>query len=295
MAKKIKFPLEMKDGYKVRTMEELHTHSDVESIIEYFFNGKLRNWLKDRHYEEEVNAIDELEISNDNLIERIYSILHLKKVNDDNTNKVEKIIRREKIRSQINKYTDDEEILNNIDCVATSQEELESILKEKSTIVYLLGEKFMLFDNMKDIIIKGINNPEIIVNSKEVIDFKERQVYFENCHFDLEYEALIKKKCLEEENSHRKKKNNYKASNIFDYLLSDTDRNESAKIFDEIQNNLQNFEFDIDKGSKEIFKLLEDAYIQHKFNIDKYGMEIKSVIKNSNIEDWGHKFFDKIL
>ena len=193
MAKKIKFPLEMKDGYKVRTMEELHTHSDVESIIEYFFNGKLRNWLKDRHYEEEVNAIDELEISNDNLIERIYSILHLKKEIDDNVTEVEKIIRHQDIKSQIKQYTDDEEILNNIDCVATSQEELESILKEKSTIVYLLGEKFMLFDNMKDIIIKGINNPEIIVNSKEVIDFKERQVYFENCHFDLEYESLIEK------------------------------------------------------------------------------------------------------
>ena len=33
MGKKIKFPLEMKDGYKVRTMEELRTHSDPESII----------------------------------------------------------------------------------------------------------------------------------------------------------------------------------------------------------------------------------------------------------------------
>lgn len=272
MGKKIKFPLEMKDGYKVRTMEELRTHSDPESIIEYFLNGKLKNWLKDRYYQEEVNAIDELEISNDNLIERIYSILHLKKEINDNVTEVEKIIRQQDIRSKIKQYTDDEEILNNIGCVAILQEEFESILKEKSTRVYLLGDKFMLPDNIKNILIKGVNNPEIIVNSKEVIDFKERQVYFENCHFDLEYEALIKKKCLEEENSHRKKKNNYKASNIFDYLLSDRDRNESAKIFDEIQNNLQNFEFDI----------------------DKYGMEIKNVLKNSNIEDWGRKFFDRI-
>lgn len=295
MAKKIKFPLEMKDGYKVRTMEELHTHSDVESIIEYFFNGKLRNWLKDRHYEEEVNAIDELEISNDNLIERIYSILHLKKEINDNVTELEKIIRQQDIKSKIKQYTDDEEILNNIDCVATSQEEFESILKEENKIVYLLGDKFISPDNIKNILIKGINNPEIIVNSKEVLDFKEKQVYFENCHFDLEYKSLIEKKRLEEESSHKKKKNDYKVSNIFDYLLNDKGRIESAKIFDEIQNNLQNFEFDIDKGSKEIFKLLEDADIQHKFNIDKYGMEIKSVIKNSNIEDWGHKFFDKIL
>ena len=193
MGKKIKFPLEMKDGYKVRTMEELRTHSDPESIIEYFLNGKLKNWLKDRYYQEEVNAIDELEISNDNLIERIYSILHLKKEINDNVTEVEKIIRQQDIKSKIKQYTDDEEILNNIDCVATSQEEFESVLEEKRSIAYLLGEKFIIFDNIKNIIIKGINNPEVIVNSEGVIDFKERQVYFENCHFDLEYESLIEK------------------------------------------------------------------------------------------------------
>ena len=96
----------MKDGYKVRTMEELRTHSDPESIIEYFLNGKLKNWLKDRYYQEEVNAIDELEISNDNLIERIYSILHLKKEINDNVTEVEKIIRQQDIRSKIKQYTD---------------------------------------------------------------------------------------------------------------------------------------------------------------------------------------------
>ena len=152
MGKKIKFPLEMKDGYKVRTMEELRTHSDPESIIEYFLNGKLKNWLKDRYYQEEVNAIDELEISNDNLIERIYSILHLKKEINDNVTEVEKIIRQQDIKSKIKQYTDDEEILNNIDCVATSQEEFESVLEEKRSIAYLLGEKFIIFDNIKNII-----------------------------------------------------------------------------------------------------------------------------------------------
>ena len=44
--KNIKFPLEMKNGEKVRTLEELKVNYDIESILNYYFSGKLKVWYK---------------------------------------------------------------------------------------------------------------------------------------------------------------------------------------------------------------------------------------------------------
>ena len=52
MAKKIRFPLQMKDGAAVRTLEELREHFDLESVLGYFSDGKLKTWLADRYYDE---------------------------------------------------------------------------------------------------------------------------------------------------------------------------------------------------------------------------------------------------
>ena len=79
MVKKIKFPLQMKDGYKVRTMEELRVHSDPESLIGYFLDGKLKNWLKDRYYQEEIDEINKLKSSDDKLLQNLYDILNINK------------------------------------------------------------------------------------------------------------------------------------------------------------------------------------------------------------------------
>ena len=50
MPKKIKFALEMKDGVKVRTIEDLRDSFDIEKAISYFLDGKLLEWLQDRYY-----------------------------------------------------------------------------------------------------------------------------------------------------------------------------------------------------------------------------------------------------
>ena len=62
MARKVKFPLELKDGYLARSnIEEVRTHFDLEKIIAQFHNGRLKIWLED-HYlpemAEQVAALD---------------------------------------------------------------------------------------------------------------------------------------------------------------------------------------------------------------------------------------------
>ena len=62
MARKVKFPLELRDGYLARSnIEEVRTHFDLEKIIAQFHNGRLKIWLED-HYlpemAEQVAALD---------------------------------------------------------------------------------------------------------------------------------------------------------------------------------------------------------------------------------------------
>lgn len=61
MVKKIKFALEMKDGVKVRTLEELQDNFDLKTVIGYFLDGKLQKWLEDRYYDEKVEALQQLD------------------------------------------------------------------------------------------------------------------------------------------------------------------------------------------------------------------------------------------
>ena len=56
----MKFALEMKDGVRVRTLQELRDNFDLNHITEYFLNGKLETWLEDRYYDEELEQIRKL-------------------------------------------------------------------------------------------------------------------------------------------------------------------------------------------------------------------------------------------
>ncbi|WP_044973329.1 DUF6273 domain-containing protein [Ruminococcus sp. HUN007] len=44
--KAIKFPLKMKNGVEVRSLEELRENADLESIMQYYFSGQLTRWCK---------------------------------------------------------------------------------------------------------------------------------------------------------------------------------------------------------------------------------------------------------
>jgi len=57
MAKKIKFPLILKNDAQVRTLEELQENFEFDRIYDYFVSGKLVTWLNDRYYEGESEQI----------------------------------------------------------------------------------------------------------------------------------------------------------------------------------------------------------------------------------------------
>ena len=293
MAKKIKFPLLMKDGYKVRTMEELRIHSDPESLIAYFLNGKLKNWLKDRDYQKEIYEINKLKSSDDNLLKNLYDILNINKKNNDiGKFELDVIFKNHDILSKVKQYTDNKQVLDNIEYIATSQGEFEKLLKKNASTIYLLGNKFVLPHYIENTNIKGINKVKIEVNSKEIIDFEKIKVYFENCYFDSTYEWLVEEKRLKEKSLH-KKKSEYKVSNVFNYLLNDSDIEKSSKIFREIQNRLLDFEFDINIYGRDIRKELKKDCLDELFDIDKFGEKIKNILKECDLYDVSYWFLKR--
>lgn len=178
MVRKIKFPLEMKDGVKVRTLEELRENFDLEKIIEYFLDGRLQVWLKDRRYTREVNLISELKyIDEEDLIESLCQCFYIREKENFNIDKIKKRINREK---KLLTYTDDSTWKEKIDSIALNQEELERLVKNNSTI-YLAGDEFKISLENKNITYIGINIPCVYISSKQnSINLDKLNIYFNN-------------------------------------------------------------------------------------------------------------------
>lgn len=123
MAKKVKFPLDMGNDIMVRTIEELKENYSTEKVTEYFLNGKLLTWLEDRYYDDEAEQVRKLSEQSDKSdvdarLAEIFGIMIDKEVD------IEAIeLRREKLE-KLRAITSDDEILDNVDFVAFSQEDL---------------------------------------------------------------------------------------------------------------------------------------------------------------------------
>ena len=74
MAKLTKFPLEMANGAKVRSIEELRENADVKSIVAYFLDGRLGRWCNAWRYDD---LPAQLEDATAELIKRIYDALEI--------------------------------------------------------------------------------------------------------------------------------------------------------------------------------------------------------------------------
>ncbi len=75
MAKKIKFPLVLRNDQLVYTMEELREYFHLEKIYEYFCNGKLTQWLEGQHYEAEAKQIGKLDPQKEGTMKKLCGIL----------------------------------------------------------------------------------------------------------------------------------------------------------------------------------------------------------------------------
>lgn len=143
MAKIVIAPLEMANGTIVRNIEELKEHFDIEKVVGYFLDGKLQKWLQAKRYEEELEQVNELTGNDPELAKKLCAIFGVEYIADIEID-TEDIIERKERLSKLKQYTDDEEIIANVDSVAFNQEELADLYDKGIEKIYLCEGNFKI-------------------------------------------------------------------------------------------------------------------------------------------------------
>ena len=160
--KKIRFPLEMADGAEVRSLEDLQEHFDLESVLEYYKNGRLLTWLQDRYLESEAAAVAALNEQTPDFQQKLCEIFGVEYTGE--TVDLEEIARRQERLAKLRTYTDDAEMIGHIDQVAFDQEDLADLLDEDAKEIYLCGDRFTIPASRKGVTYIGINEPKVHIS-----------------------------------------------------------------------------------------------------------------------------------
>ncbi|MBQ7522741.1 MAG: hypothetical protein IJU14_07690 [Clostridia bacterium] len=176
MARKIRFPLEMSDGAKVRDIEELKNHFSLESMLGYLANGKLITWLKDRYHDDVVQQILALDNTSPDYRKNFCGIFGIEYIEEEN--EAEEYAKR---LTLLKEYTDKDEYLDVIDFIAFSQEELYDLLDEEDIdTVYLCGTSFSIPLGRENMTYIGINQPTVVIHNATADSLNKKHIFFEN-------------------------------------------------------------------------------------------------------------------
>ena len=195
MRKKIKLPLEMADGVKVRTLDELKDNWSLEKVVENYLNGRLATWLNDRYYTELAEQVDALAEVQDNtaLQKELCRIFDVDFADEEDID-VDAVNERNHKLDILRQYTADDTVLKNVDIVAFDQEELGDILDSGENVIYLFNNTFSIPLSVKNKKYIGVGKAECIIHSKDVVDFAELGIEFENVVFDEKYRKIEEEK-----------------------------------------------------------------------------------------------------
>ncbi|MCM1060332.1 MAG: hypothetical protein NC452_08555 [Eubacterium sp.] len=188
MSKKVKFPLDMGNDIMVRTVEELRENYNAEKVTEYFLGGKLLTWLEDRYYDEEAEQVRAIAGQKGNPAAKLAKIFGVEFEEEVDVEALE--IRRVKLE-RLRAVTSDDEILDNVDFVAFSQEDLGDLLDDGAEVIYLCGESFRIPLSVKNVRYVGVNNPTISISGNGDIDLEANGIVIENCRLPKEIEEKI--------------------------------------------------------------------------------------------------------
>lgn len=177
MTRKIKFPLEM-NGVEIRSLDELREHFSIFQVLTYLKNGKLDVWLRDRNLNEMADDIQKLDLETTDWVKKLCMILDFSQ---------EKSIRFNKLYL-LKQHTAEPKYEKVIDNIAFTQNELEELLENGAKEIYLCGEKFSIPLANTGIKYVGINKPTAVIDSKEIINWEDKEISIENMAFDEAYQ-----------------------------------------------------------------------------------------------------------
>jgi hypothetical protein len=190
MAKKIRFPLEMEQGVEVRSMEELRENFSLSRVLVYLSNGKLVTWLRDRYAYDIADAIEALNTEDDELAKKVCQIFEIE-YDEEIAIDLEKAEERNKKLGILKEYTTEQRFLDAVDVVAFTQDDLYDLLDEEETTIYLCGDKFSIPLSKKGMTYIGVNNPVVVVDSKKIVDWNEKEISLVDVKYDSAYQQIM--------------------------------------------------------------------------------------------------------
>lgn len=180
----IRFPLKMKNGAEVRTLDELKENFDLESVLGYFSDGKLKTWLADRYYDDKAKAVLELSADTPDLNAKLCEILEVEYRAEEDSTDFEYIRRRNEKRHFLSQTTADEILIKNIDSVALNQNDLNDCINMGIKTIYLVGETtFLISLKAFDTTFIGVNGAKAVIRAEDNVNFKKKNISFKNIQF----------------------------------------------------------------------------------------------------------------
>lgn len=193
--KKIKFPLEMKNGYQVREMDELQEYFDLERAVEYFSSGRLQKWLENTYNDDILEELEELTGDEDDFIARFTEALGVECKADSVD--IQKLLRQSMRKERLKRLLPEEEAEKILTMTADTQENLEELTENKCNKIYLLSGSFIIKRTMKDIEFIGLDTPEIKVEETDANRFRKQKIRLTGSFtLDLRTEKIIHRDVL---------------------------------------------------------------------------------------------------
>ena len=194
MARKVKFPLELRDGYLARSnIEEVRTHFDLEKIIAQFHNGRLKIWLEDHYLPEMAAQVAVLDGDAPDLAAQLCTILGVEGVATENVDS-SLIQKREEKRQRLSQYTTDSILCDMAEFAAFEQGDLDALIDEGAREIILCNNAFripLLAEKRK---YYGVGKAIAVIDSDTPIEFMARGIEFVDVPFDEVYLAIVEKK-----------------------------------------------------------------------------------------------------
>ncbi len=191
MARKVKFPLELKDGYLARSnIEEVRTHFDLEKIIAQFHNGRLKIWLDDHYLPEMAEQVAVLDGDAPDLAAQLCVILGVEGVATEHVDS-SLIQKREEKRQRLSQYTTNPILCDMAEFAAFEQSDLDRLIKEGAQEIILCNANFRIPLNVKNKTYLGVGNAVAVIDSKTAVDFEALGIHFVDLPFDEKYRDTV--------------------------------------------------------------------------------------------------------
>lgn len=165
------------NGVEVKTLEDLRANFDLEQAVGYFKSGELLDWLADRFYDDEAEAIENISADDKNLTQKICAALGVEC--DDDLEFTQRLREKKKILAS---KTDDENIIDNAAITALNQDDLANLLHMNYKKIYLCGENFTVPIHIPDKKYIGVlSTPKIKIKAESQEELDAKNISFENC------------------------------------------------------------------------------------------------------------------